>query len=88
MLISRSTLSQEGLIALPCEIDIMQRRFSGPFWKRMEHIDGFCKLRHVTDAVFHGGMHSDLIYARANRWHRLEAGRIQTLLYLPELKTG
>lgn len=63
MLISRSTLSQEDLIALPCEIDIMLRCFSGPFWERMKHIDGFRKLRHVTDAVFHGGIHSDLIYA-------------------------
>lgn len=88
MLISRSTLSQEGLIAFPCEIDIMLRRFSGPFWEYMEHIDGFRKLRHVTNAVFHGGMHSDLIDARTNRRHRLEVGRVQTLLYLSELKTG
>jgi hypothetical protein len=88
VLMFRSTLSQEGLIALPCEIDIMLRRFSGPFWEGMEHVDGICKLCHVTHTVFHGRMHSDLIYARANRRHRFEVCRVQTLLDLPELKTG
>jgi hypothetical protein len=52
----------------------------------MKHIYCFRKLSHVTDAVFHRGMNSDLLYARTNRRHRLAVDRLQPLLYLPELK--
>jgi hypothetical protein len=52
----------------------------------MKDVHGVRKLRHITDAVFHLGMDSDLIDARTNRGHRLEIGWAHTLLNLTELK--
>ncbi len=83
----RASMRCQGSESLPGYFHVASRRLPGPFLKRVQYINGFCKLGHVQDAMFQRRVDPDFPYPRSDDRHRLPIERGQALLHTPELES-
>jgi hypothetical protein len=81
-------LSDQLVVPLPSEIDIVLRGLPAPFLEGVQDVHRLCELRDIQDAMLQSGVDADLPNARPDSAHRLPVRWIHALLDTAKLKPG